>query len=135
LASPEVALKRYLCQARARDNSSQADDEGLMADVPPTLDQAVSQWFADHGLSVHETHYQFDYEFYAWRYNGDKKSFTLWISEIAAEDYEPKTILFILKDFDPKKLMEGQRSVHLHVKSNESEFGAYVRSNFSPSAA
>ena len=80
------------------------------------------------------THYDFNYELYGWRYYGEKKAFTLWVSEVTAEDYEPKSILFILKDVEPTRLMATMRHAHAHVMSNESEFGVHVRDSFSPSA-
>lgn len=83
-------------------------------------------------MSVHERHYQFDYEFFAWRFYGDRQSFTLWVSEIAAEDYEPRTIVSMLSDFEPHRLIADYRSVHLHVTSTSSRFGAYARSLFTP---
>ena len=103
--------------------------------APAALNEAVEKWFASHGLVVHKTHYQFAYEFYGWRYYGEKKVFTLWISEITAEDYDPNTILFVLKEIDPLGLMDEYRHVHAHVASNETEFGVHVRSEFTPSAA
>lgn len=105
-----------------------------MNTAPPSLDAAVEAWFAGHGLTIHQRHYQFDYEFYAWRHTGDRRVFTLWVSELTAEDYEPSTIVAILRDIDPNGLMESYRHVHAHVTSNESEFGVHVRSTFSPTA-
>jgi hypothetical protein len=101
----------------------------------PELDAAVREWFASHGLAVHSTHEDFDHDFFAWRHTGDRRHLTLWISETTIEDYEPKTIIWSLRDFEPNALMETFGHAHLHVNSNEVEFGAYVRDDFSPSAA
>jgi hypothetical protein len=106
-----------------------------MHPAPAPLHRAVEEWFASHGLIVHETHYQFDHGFYAWRHYGDKQILTLWISELTIEDYPPSTIPNMLKDFEPRSLMDEYRHAHLHVASNDSEFGAYARPNFSPRAA
>ena len=99
------------------------------------LDAAVRDWFASHGLVVHSTHEDFDNDFFAWRYTGNRRHLTLWISETTIEDYEPKTILGILRDFEPTVLMEKFGHAHLHVASNDEEFGAYARDAFSPTAA
>jgi hypothetical protein len=99
------------------------------------LHNAVLEWFKSHHLEVHATHYQFDHGFYAWRHQADSGALTLWVSELTAEDYEPSTIVAILRDFEPRALMTKFRHAHIHVASNDSEFGAYARDTFSPSAA
>lgn len=106
-----------------------------MNTAPAATSEAVENWFAHHGLAIHKTHYQFEHAFYAWRHYGAKRVVTLWISEITAEDYDPASIAFILKDIDPNALMDSYRHVHAHVTNNESEFGVHVRSVFSPTAA
>lgn len=99
---------------------------------PDDLHEAALSYFASHGLTVHETYYDFDHLFYAWRYYGDKRTFTLWISQIAAEDYEPAMILEILREFDPHALMTKFRYAHMHVACHDSGFGAYAHDTFSP---
>jgi len=99
------------------------------------MDAAVREWFSSHGLAVHSAHEQFDHDFFGWRYNGDRRHFTLWIAETTIEDFEPKTIMWALRDFEPLALMAKFGHAHLHVASNNAEFGAYARDAFSPSAA
>lgn len=106
-----------------------------MRSFPPDLDTAIRTWFTDHGLDVHETYYQFDYSFYAWRFYGEKRMFTLWVSQLTAEDYGVKAIMHILENIDPNGLMDEYRHVHAHVASNDTEFGVHVRSTFSPTAS
>lgn len=106
-----------------------------MREFPPELDSAIQAWFTEHGLIVHETHYQFDHDFYAWRFYGEKRVFTLWVSKRTFEDYGVKPIMFVLKNIEPNALMDEYRHVHAHVASNESEFGVHVRSEFSPKSA
>ena len=103
--------------------------------APSGLHNAVLDWFKSHKLEVHMTHYQFDHGFYAWRHHAEKGALTLWVSELTTEDYEPSTIIAILKDFEPHALIAKFRQAHIHVASNNSEFGAYARDVFSPSAA
>ncbi len=102
-----------------------------MATVSAKLDSAVRRWFDSHGLSVHETHNEFKYDFFAWRHYGNRRALTLWISEIAAEDYEPETLLYLLKDFELVALMDELGHAHLHIVTHEG-IGAYARANFSP---
>lgn len=106
-----------------------------MRSFPPDLDAAVRAWFAGHGLDVHETYLEFDYGFYAWRFYGEKRVFTLWVSQLTAEDYSVKAIMHILGSVDPHGLMHTYDHVHAHVASNDTEFGVHVRSTFSPTAA
>ena len=101
----------------------------------PELDAAVRDWFAAHGLVVHSTHEDVDHDFFGWRYNGDRQHLTLWIAETTLEDYEPKTVIWALRDFEPIALMTKFGHAHLHVASNADEFGAYARDAFSPTAA
>lgn len=105
-----------------------------MPAAPEALAAAVKDWFAKHGLEIHEADYQFDHDFYGWRHVGERRSFTLWISRITQEDYDPATIVYILRELEPHALMDKLRDVHAHVASNDTEFGVYVRSVFSPSA-
>jgi len=106
-----------------------------MRSFPPDLDGAVRAWFTRHGLDVHERYYQFEYSFYAWRFYGEKRVFTLWVSQLTAEDYSVKAIMHMLENIDPNALMDTYRHVHAHVASNETEFGVHVRSTFSPTGA
>ena len=105
-----------------------------MRSFPPELDAAVRAWFSKHGLAVHETYYQFDFSFYAWRFYGDKRVFTLWISQLTAEDYSVTAMMRMLDGIDPNALMDAYRHVHAHVASNATEFGVHVRPVFTPAA-
>jgi hypothetical protein len=100
----------------------------------PDLHQAVLDWFTSHGLEVHEAHYQFDHGCFAWRHHANKRAVTLWVSETTAEEYPAATIVAILRDIEPKALMRKFRHAHIHVASNASEFGVYVRDAFTPRA-
>jgi hypothetical protein len=66
---------------------------------------------------------------------GEKRVFTLRVSQLTAEDYSVKAIMHMLENIDPNALMDTYRHVHAHVASNETEFGVHVRSTFSPTAA
>ncbi|MGD0484404.1 MAG: hypothetical protein ABSB58_07095 [Gemmatimonadales bacterium] len=78
------------------------------------------------------TYYDFDFLCYAWRHHGEKQSLTLWVSQIAAEDYQSTTIIAILREFEPQRLMDKFRHAHLHVASSESGLSAYAREAFTP---
>jgi hypothetical protein len=103
-----------------------------MKTAPQELEKAIREWFASLHLEIHETHYQFDHGFFAWRYYGDRRTLTLWVAERTLEDYPPSAIIGILRDFEPHALMDTHGHVHLHVNSTDSEFGAYMRSTFTP---
>lgn len=103
--------------------------------APDPLHQAVVAWLESHGLTLGATYYDFGPSFYAWRHYGNKQSLTLWVSQIAAEDYEATTIIAKLREFEPKALMEKFRHAHLHVASSESGLSAYARAAYSPTGA
>ena len=103
--------------------------------APDDLHQAMLGWFASHGLSVDATHYHFDRMFYAWRHIGERRSFTLWVSQAATEDYPPTTVLGMLRNFEPAGLMDKWRHAHLHVTSGEANLSTFARDRFAPDDA
>ena len=88
-----------------------------------------------HGCDVHETHYQFDYSFFAWRYYGDKRSVTLWVSQTVVEDFAANHVVAMLANIDPNALMDSYRNVHVHVTWSDDSFGVHVADTFEPRAA
>jgi hypothetical protein len=100
--------------------------------APDDLHDAVLEWFAFQGLPVHHTHYQFDRSYYAWRHHGDKQSLTLWVSQVAHEDYGTSAIVDMLKQADPRSLLARYRHAHLHVRTTDTALAVYSADHYAP---